>query len=865
MAAVIGHAIIEVAPDVTRFSQRLTRDLRKISSTFKKVSVGVSVGSVSKAFREFTKLNLAVRAATAGFAVLGSKIIAAGILSMADAAVTLSGALLALPAAGVAAAAGFATLKIGLFGVDDAFKAFLKDDMTKFDEKLQKLSPNAQKVIGLLKEFKPALDDFRKSVQDALFAGLEVPLRNAAKELLPLLKQGFVGLADEFNLLGKRLVAFSTQAQTVSDVKLIFTNIKTAFHELVPAGTAVAQAIRDIVTVGSTFLPQIAAVIQTVTEKFALFIAKARESGALEDFIGRGLEAFGKLIGIVVDLGKAIGGVLKAAHDAGFGILDFLGGIAERIKNFVTSVQGQDAIGQFFKNVEIGINALLPVLGALGRLFNDHILPLITNFAIILSKPLATFIDAIGSAFENATPGLLAFAGGVGKFLDGIAPALPAIGKLAGAFGTVLGKVLDRIAPVLERVISAIADALTKALSDPDLVPAIVDLAKAFGDFLIALAPLIPDLVKLAIQILPIATAFFRILVPLIENLAPAFKILGIVLEPVIKLLEISLGLIEKLTSHGGILGFLSPAVGIIAAEIDNIKDRGNPSQYFDLWKNGFDQTGIAAETWVSKLGTLLTEKMPNIALGPAGNFIQGFFAKVQFYFGLSVETVDDDLNQMVRLIFGIGPNFGAAGSALGDSFTRGFRTGIGAVIGAAQDALGTVSGILNNTDFGAAGAAVTRSFASGMRSLIGAVIAASHDVAGAAGSALPRSPAKMGPLSGQGWTPFRGKKLTEGFAEGMLAGLNEVRDASLSLAKSSVTALTPQSTTLQGAAAPTTSTPTPTVVVRPGQSTTVTTGDTNVRVFIDGRELRGVVVQVVDERDRALRRNVQAGVGGAL
>lgn len=850
MAAVIGHAIIEVTPDVTRFSQRLTRDLRKITSTFKKVSVGISVGSISKAFREFTKLNLALRGATIGFAALATKAVAGGLLFAADAAVTLSGALLALPAAGVAAAAAFGTLKIGLFGVDDAFKAFLKNDMAKFDEKLKKLSPNAQKVVGLLKEFKPALDDFRKSIQDALFAGLETPLRNAATKLLPLLKQGFVGIAGEFNLLGKKLVEFSTSTQTLSDVQFIFGNIKTAFHELVPAGGAVAQAIRDIVAVGSSFLPQIAAVIQTIAEKFALFIAKARESGAFEDFIGRGLEAFGKLIAVIVNLGKTIAGVLRGAHDAGFGLLDFLLSITKRMKDFVESTRGQEAIGKFFQNVETAINALFPVLGTLGRLFNDEIIPIVTQMAIILSQPLATFINAIGAAFEAARPGIEAFATGVGAFLEGIAPALPEIGKLAGVIGTVLGGVLRGIAPILERVISAIADALTQALSDPNLIPALIDLAKAFGDFLIALTPLIGPLTRIAIAILPVLTRFLEILIPIIQVLVPILK----------PLLEIVLKLVEAFEKLLGVVGRAAnergPFIGLATA-------LSPPILLLEILRQRAEDAGGAVDSFGFTHLQNLIDKLPS-ATGAIGQFGQGFFNSINFWFTEASTTVDETLQRMVRSIFGIGPGFGQAGSALGETFVRGLRTGMGAAIGAAQDLVNQVAGVLNNTDFGPAGAAVTRSFAGGMRSLIGAVIAASREVAGAAGSALPRSPAKIGPLSGRGWTPFRGQKLVEGFAEGMLTGLGEVRDASLRIARSSAVALGP-SAALGGASSATRSTVTPNVVVRPSATPTVTTGDTQVRVFIDGRELRGVVVQVVDERDRALRRSVQAGVGGAL
>lgn len=66
------------------------------------------------------------------------------------------------------------------------------------------------------------------------------------------------------------------------------------------------------------------------------------------------------------------------------------------------------------------------------------------------------------------------------------------------------------------------------------------------------------------------------------------------------------------------------------------------------------------------------------------------------------------------------------------------------------------------------AGASLVGGFAKGITSGVNAAVQAAIAVVTAVSAALPHSPAKIGPFSGRGWTPYRGQALVEGFAEGM-------------------------------------------------------------------------------------------------
>lgn len=571
MADVVGRAFIEVLPNVTKFTRQLTKDLNKAFRNFKKVTVGISVGSVSKAFREITKLNTALRAATVGFALLAGKAAVAGLFSAADAAITLSGALGVIPAAAVAAVAAMGALQVGLFGVDDVVKAFLKGDMDKFNEALAKLSPNAQKALGVLKEFQPALEKFKNAVQDALFEGLDKSFEGLGKTFLPRIQSLFVSIAGSANQAFKGIADFLQQRRSLQDIDITFSNIKDTFQRLAPAGTFLSQAILDIVRVGSAFLPQIASELTTGAVKLRDFISQARTSGALENFFKKGIDAAHQLIDIIKNLFSSIIQIFRVADQSGFGFLDTLQKLTTTLNNFLHSSEGIKDLSTFFTSVKSAGQALTPVLTALFKVLTQNVAPLLASFATILGPSIAAFITDFGKALNAATPGILIFARGVGQFLDAIRPALGPLGALVGVLATDLGAALAAVGPILQRFITLLVDQLLNVLLNPAIVNAFFDLISAFGELLIAVVPLIGPLGQLAASIMPVLLSAVRALTPvfapliglignLVQILAPFLAVINALLGPIGAFLTALAKIAEFITSN------VAVAITVLAA-----------------------------------------------------------------------------------------------------------------------------------------------------------------------------------------------------------------------------------------------------------------------------------------------------------
>lgn len=889
MADVIGRAIIEVAPDVTRFARQVTRDLNKAFRGFKKISVGVSVGSLRKAFVEVSKLNLALRATIVGFTLLGGKVVVAGLLSAASAAAELSGALLVIPAAGAAAGIAMATLAIGLHGLDDVFKALVDRDMKKFNEALAEMSPEAQKSIRALRQFMPAIESFRDAIQDTLLGGLAPTIQRVFLTILPIAERGFVGMAKQINLAAREFANFATSAQSLVDLQRIFENTNRAARLFRPSVTLLGQALRDIVVVGSEFLPLIAGELTIGAARLRDFIAQARDSGALVNFIAEGISRVHQLIETIINLSKAIGGVLKIADSVGFGILDIINRLAETFNNFVQSIEGQAAFRNFFISAHQAAAALGPVLREIFFLLTNQVAPILAQFATIVGPAVTIFIRAIGQALEAARPGIEAFATGFAKFLESVAPALPAIGELAGAIGGLLGSVLERVGPVLADFIELLSEELIKILEDPDFVEGVMDFVDALGEFFIALIPLIRPLGDLAKVLLPLFADIIRILIPIIEPLVDLLDAFVDVLEPLApvikiivtaialfvvglaKMLELILRIVEAILNiPDTFFEVFDAAFGTntqgrafegstaIAEAVDRINGKfaeaGAAAQIFGEATTGwFTEVAGSAETQFGRVGAALQSL--HEPLGAAGSAVVGFSTGTATSFNAAGNAVEAEMRRIGEILFGAVEPLGQAGSAIGTAYVESFRSSINPAVAAAQDVANSVAGILGNTSrFGAAGSALGKAFAGGIEGSINAAVTAAQKLAASVARIMPGSPAKEGPFSGRGWTPFRGRALVEGFAEGITSGLQTVRFASLNVAAASVSGLTATAPILPSGVG---------ITATAGQARS-TSVNTQVRVFIDGQELRGVVVDVLDEHDRNIERFVQSGVGGA-
>lgn len=492
------------------------------------VSVGGrTLSAVLVGLTQVTAVALAGQAAFAG---------AGGLLAVASALSQAAGAALLLPAALGAGAIAIATLTVGLHGMGDALKSV--GDPAKFAESLKDLSPNARAFAIAVRDMVPAFKELRLQVQDRLFAGLAKDLAEIGKIHLPVIQKGLSAMAVSLNEGAKGFAAFARDKRTVADLGTLFSNSALGAHFLSEAVQPLLSALRDIGTVGASFLPALADGFAGAAKQFATFIAQARESGRLKEIISGGLSALGDIFKILVNIGSILGSVLRAGQDAGVGFLATAKDITGELAAWAKSAAGQSAFVDFLSAAKQVAMALLPILGSVIELVAHQLAPILGMIATTVGPSVKIVIDALAVALAAAAPGIRVLAQGFANFLEALAPMLPAIGELVRVLGESLGQVLTALGPVIAEVGEALANELADVI--PDLVPAIIAIAEALGDLLLALIPVIPSVVALLGPFTE-AGGIIEALIPLVAILVDTFRQVVEMIAPLIPLLADSL------------------------------------------------------------------------------------------------------------------------------------------------------------------------------------------------------------------------------------------------------------------------------------------------------------------------------------
>ncbi|MBB5801122.1 phage-related protein [Saccharothrix ecbatanensis] len=520
-------------------------------------SVGASVRGLAQLDTGVARLTGGITAhtATVGAATVKYAALAGGIAQvlglmggLGAAAGTAAGSLLIVPAIGIAAAVAVRTLKLGVDGLNDALTAETPAEYAKAVEDF----PSAMReTTDAVRALRPQLDGLKLDVQARLFAGLGGEVSALGNRYLPVLRDGLGGISDGYNHAARQAAGFASEARTVDDVRLILDNTGQAVRALAGGVAPLLRAFRDITAVGSDFLPGFASGIGESTERFAQFIATARETGQLREWMSAGLSALGDLATLLGNVVRIVSTVLRAANVQCAGLLQTLNSVTASMLAFLRSAEGTRALQQIFGGLGAIAAALLPLLAEVARVTASVLAPAIAQLGPMIAQAFGTLAGAV----EPAGRVLAALAPLVGVAAQALASLLvPAFELLAG--------VTAALAPAVSQVVGElVGGALTDAVRA--LAPALIGLAEATAPLIVQLGQLLvqavqitaPALANLLRVLTPIAvevggallTALSAVL-PLIGQLADVFaRVLLAALQAVLPVLPVVVSTVQRL------------------------------------------------------------------------------------------------------------------------------------------------------------------------------------------------------------------------------------------------------------------------------------------------------------------------------
>jgi phage-related protein len=438
--------------------------------------------------------------------------------------------------------------------------------------------------------------------------------------------------------------------------------------------------------------------------------------------------------------------------------------------------------------VQAALGALFSTMRVLGETLGPLVAQALGALAPVLATlgpPAQVLIKALGAALgpiiKALGPVLLSAAQAVGKLVIALSPLIGVAGDLiaqllpilvpvldlltgiftdlagpikqiAVALGTALKPVIKGLSTVVQDLVDRYLDVFLDLLGDlapliPQLTPVLIQLGKSFGQILTAVAPLLPQLATMTIM-------FVAQLLPAILPLVPPL------LQLATMLLELATGVIVTVVVPAlqGLIDFMTGLQRGFQPAIDAVK-----------WLT----TGIA------KLFEWLSDHLVGHSVIP--DMVRSI---VSWFAGLPGKAVAA-LGNIASRLAGVMVN--ATNRMIGAVIT-----GLKAIVswmrdlpGRAKDALGDLGSYLYRS-----GQALLKGFISGITSMIKPVKNAVGSVLSGARDMFPFSPAREGPFSGRGWVEYSGQAIGDGLAAGMLARAAHVARAAETLAGGAADAL---------------------------------------------------------------------------
>ncbi|MGI5288024.1 hypothetical protein ACQEVF_32430 [Nonomuraea polychroma] len=374
-----------------------------------------------------------------------------GATALTAAVVPAAAAVAAMPAAMAATKVATGVLKVGLIGVGDAMSAVAEGDAKKLDEALEKLSPSARQFVRETAGLKTAFDPVQRAVQNRLFEGLADEMGPVARQLLPDVRTGMLGVAGSMNAAAKEAVRFSSTPMARGAVNATFASTSRIMGNLAGATRPALQVITQLAVKSLPLAERMAAWSVNGTKAAAAFLTSERGASMLErtvDRAGDTLEQMGRIGGNTV---RGLIGVLSQAKNSGDGLLDTLEAGTAKFAAWSRSVQGQQqaaATFELLKDSAAAVAGVLPLvlgpLGAVVKLINGLPEPLRDGavqalaFALVVGTltsklgPLVTGVGSVIGAFTRAD-------GPVQNFRDRLSGMEAPAGRMRGALSGMVG------------------------------------------------------------------------------------------------------------------------------------------------------------------------------------------------------------------------------------------------------------------------------------------------------------------------------------------------------------------------------------------------------------------------------------------
>lgn len=474
---------------------------------------------------KFFGLAIAGAGAALGAAGLASQALMA-VSSVSSLVVALSSLLsfaALLPTALGAVAVSAIALMVAFKGTGEAFKAAFTGDIDALNEALKGMGPNAQAFFKEIYAFKDEFKDFKKVIQESMFAPLKGLVTPAIKTMFGTFKTELASVAGEWGKFFAEFLKFFSTGKSVG----LFKDLSQGAREFIAAITSgIGPLLNGLASVVQTVKPywtDFMKVVGTTFQMFGDWLKRIAEDGTLKGWIERAIVTFGQLTNIVMNISGIFSNIFGGGATEGTHLLAMLDGIIMKVRQFTDSVEGQQAIINFFSALGAISAATTPIFGILANFIGNVLAPTLAEVVTNLAPGFTIFLQALSDGLAAIAPYLPQLATAFSMLLTALAPLLPILGQVIGILVGEFAAIIQAIAPTIGVFAQAFSALLTPALAVASswleiILPIIVQFGLMFAQ---ALMPLIPMFGELAMMLLPVFLQFLAQMAGLLPTLVP--------------------------------------------------------------------------------------------------------------------------------------------------------------------------------------------------------------------------------------------------------------------------------------------------------------------------------------------------------
>lgn len=470
-------------------------------------------------------------------------------------------------------------------------------------------------------------------------------------------------------------------------------------------------------------------------------------------------------------------------------VIDFLFKIRD------TAKQVADAIPGLFKGIGQKISSVFQTIGPTVSTVFNGIVALVTNIKTTfeqafannggdlgglghiaqtvmgLASPLGVVItmfqqfgSQIQQVVQQAGPSLYTMLDNLAAMLGGaLAGILPGIQSAIQSLLPVIGQVITTVGNIVSAVLPTLSSMIRQ------LTPVITQVASVIGQIMSIVAPLVAQLVSSVLPVIqniitavmnlvnaamPAITGLAQIVMSTIQTMLPVIQAVLTVVTAVISGVVSAIGTVITIITN--VVTVIVSVIGSVISVISGLY--ASVSSVFTAINTFI--AGVIS-TIVSVVSSAFNGLVNTIggAVNTAGSVISVFFGTVSSIFQSIGSTISNAISNAAAAVrSGFSGMVSAASSA------------ISGVVSAVSGLPGKIMGFFSNAGSWLidSGRAIIQGLIDGITGMIGAAGDAIGDVMDKIASFLPHSPAKEGAFSGRGWTPYSGRALVRGLAEGM-------------------------------------------------------------------------------------------------